>query len=106
MTDDEVRELLGPGPLQAITPRTIVDPEELISQLAVVRRNGYATVEDENIIGISSVGALIGDPSAETRSAISVSFSRHFTPDITIESIAGVVQLAAQQITRNLIAGA
>lgn len=103
MSDDEVRQLLGPGPLEATTPNTITDPEKLILNLADVRRKGYAVVEDETITGISSVGALIGDPSAQTRSAISVSFSPHFSPDIGIETLAGAVQAVAGQITRNLM---
>lgn len=102
MTDDEVRELLGPGPLPAITPKTVTDPEEVIAQLPDVRERGYALVEDENILGITSVGALIGDPSAETRSAISMSFSPHFTPDMDVETLAGVVRLGAESITQNL----
>lgn len=102
MSDDEVRELLGPGPLPAITPKTITDPEEVIAQLPVVRQRGYAIVEDENITGITSVGALIGDPSAETRSAISLSFSPHFSPDINIETLARTVQMGAENITRNI----
>jgi len=102
MSDDEVRGLLGPGPLPAITRKTITDPEELISQLAEVRSSGYAVNADENIVGITSVGALIGDPSAQTRSAISVSFSPHFQPDINIDMLAQAVQSTAQQITRNL----
>ncbi|WP_353039319.1 hypothetical protein [Mesorhizobium sp. M1300] len=36
--------------------------------------------------GITSVGMLIGDPSAETRSAISMSFSLHVSPNIDIKS--------------------
>ena len=102
MSDDEVRDLLGPGPLQAITPKTITDPEELIAQLADVRHKGYAFVEDENIIGISSVGALIGDPSAQTRSAISLSFSPHFFPEIDVDGLGQAVQSTAHQITENL----
>lgn len=105
MDDDEVRDLLGPGPLRAITSKTITDPEVVIAQLAEVRRNGYAIVEDENILGISSVGALIGDPSAQTRSAISVSFSPHFSPEIKVDALADAVQAAAHRITHNLISG-
>ena len=105
MSDDEVRELLGPGPLPAITPKTITDPEEVIAQLPDVRRRGYAMVEDENITGITSVGALIGDPSVETRSAISTSFAPHFSPEINIETVSGAVQATAQSITRNLASG-
>lgn len=103
MSDDEVRELLGPGPLPAVTAKTVTDSEEVISQLGEVRRRGYAFVEDENIIGITSVGALIGDPSSETRSAISASFAPHFSPDIKIEAVADAVQQCAKRITGKLL---
>lgn len=102
MSDDEARELLGPGPLPAITQKTITDPEQVIAQLPQVRQRGYALVEDENIMGITSIGALIGDPSAETRSAISMSFSPHFSPDMDIASLADAVRSGAAGITGNL----
>jgi DNA-binding IclR family transcriptional regulator len=102
LSDDEVRELLGPGPLPAITPKTITDPEKLIAELATVRQRGYAIVEDENITGITSVGALIGDPSGETRTAISMSFAPHFSPDLDVNTLAEAVQSGAESITRNL----
>lgn len=102
MSDDQAREILGPGPLPAVTQKTITDPEQVIAQLPDVRQRGYAIVEDENIIGITSVGALIGDPSADTRSAISVSFSPHFSPEIDIEVLANAVRSGAESITRRL----
>jgi hypothetical protein len=47
--------------LSARTPKTITDPDKLIASLQKVRKDRCASVEDENIPGISSVGGPILD---------------------------------------------
>lgn len=102
MPDHEVLDLLGQGPLPAMTPKTITDPQKLILALEDVRRNGYASVEDENILGISSVGAPVRDAAGRTCAAISVSYSRHFTPELDETSVASLVLAAARAISQGV----
>ena len=52
-------ELLGAGPYQAYTPKTITDPDALAHELDQTARRGYAVNLDENFVGISAMGALI-----------------------------------------------
>jgi DNA-binding IclR family transcriptional regulator len=55
----EVRELLAREPVRRFTERTIVDPDALVAELEVVRRNGYAENHDEIIEGVTGYGAPI-----------------------------------------------
>lgn len=98
-SDDEVREMLGPGPLPAITSKTITDVSSLLPEIQVTRERGFAVVQDENIEGIISVGALIKQSSA-TPTAISLSFSPYFSKDIDVEEAAAVITAAARRISR------
>ena len=50
-----------PGPLERLTPATIVDPDELATEIARVRRDGYATAIDELETGLSSLAAPVLD---------------------------------------------
>lgn len=99
MTEKDAADLLGTNPLPAITARTITDPRKLVAVLGDVRERGYASVEDENILGISSVGAPVTDAAGRVCAAISVSWSRHFTPELSEESVAILVSAAARAIS-------
>jgi DNA-binding IclR family transcriptional regulator len=50
-----------PGTLEPLTPETIVDPDELATEIARVRRDGCAMAIDELEIGLSSVAAPVAD---------------------------------------------
>ncbi len=100
--DETALALLGPGPLPAITPVTITDPRSLVASLGRVRAEGLAVIENENITGITSVGAPIRDSRGDVCAALSVSFSPHFTPEIQVSDVAAMVKEAAAKISENL----
>jgi IclR family acetate operon transcriptional repressor len=50
-----------PAPLEPLTPATIVEPEQLETEIARVRRSGYATAVDELEVGLSSLAAPVVD---------------------------------------------
>jgi DNA-binding IclR family transcriptional regulator len=50
-----------PGPLERHTSATIVDPDELESEIARVRSSGYAIAVDELETGLSSLAAPVAD---------------------------------------------
>jgi len=50
-----------PGPLEPLTPVTIVDADALATELDRVRRDGFATAVDELEVGLSSLAAPVGD---------------------------------------------
>jgi len=83
LTDDEVRALLRGVPLPAFTPYTITDTETMITALHEIRARGYATDDEEYVIGCRCVAMAVRDESGGVVAAMSVSIPtpRH-TPAI------------------------
>ncbi len=62
-----------PAALEALTPRSIVEPELLETDLAEVRRRGYATSLEELEVGLIAVAAPVFDAAGRCVAAVSVS---------------------------------
>ena len=105
LPDAEVRKLLGPRRMAAITPHTITDPAVLLAALAKVRSQGYATVIEENIPGVLSVGAPIRDRAGGVVAALSVAFPKYLDSGLTLATVTPMVTGAAQRISRTLGGG-
>jgi len=105
LDDGEARKLLGHRKLLGITPHTITDPAALIASLARVRRQGYATVVEENIPGVLSVGAPITDRAGTVVAALSVAFPKYLESGLTLQGSIPLVTAAALRISRTLGAG-
>jgi IclR family transcriptional regulator, acetate operon repressor len=61
------------GPLEPLTPVTIVDPERLGSELEAVRREGSATAVDELEVGLASLAAPVVGAGGDALAALSIS---------------------------------
>jgi DNA-binding IclR family transcriptional regulator len=59
-------------PLERLTPRTIVHPDQLERELAQTRTRGYATIVDELEMGLTSAAAPIRDGVGTVVGALSV----------------------------------
>jgi DNA-binding IclR family transcriptional regulator len=99
-SDAEARKLLGAGRLAAITPHTVTDPAAVVGGLARVRKQGFATVSEENIRGVLSVGAPIRDRDGKVLAALSVAFPKYLDSAVTLQSITPLVVAAAQRVSR------
>lgn len=102
LSDEEVFELLGPGPLEQVTPRTIVNTAEIVAQLDEVRKNGYASVNEEAILGVISIAAPIFDASLKMKAALSVAFSPISSPELSLDSVIPLVKEAAWNVSRKI----
>ena len=98
--DGEAHKLVGGRKLAAITPHTITDPAVLVASLAKVRRQGFATVVEENIPGVLSVGAPIRDRGGAVVAALSVAFPKYLDSGLTLQSVTPLVTGAALRISR------
>jgi DNA-binding IclR family transcriptional regulator len=102
LPEGEARKLLGARRLLAITPHTITDPVALMASLPRVRRQGFATVNEENIPGVLSVGAPIRDRNGEVVAALSVAFPKYLDSGLTLASVEPLVTGAALRVSRSL----
>lgn len=78
LTDDEVRRRLAGVELRRFTARTVAGTDQLITELARIRRQGYATDRGEYSEGVFCVAAPIVGPTG-TVAAMSVSI-----PDVRV----------------------
>lgn len=97
--EQEVRSLLGPGPLPRYTPRTLTDPELVLQELRVVRARGYALDREEREIGVRCVAAPVRDATGRVVAALSVSAPTTRLPYRRIPEVARAVMTAAQRIS-------
>jgi DNA-binding IclR family transcriptional regulator len=98
-SDADARKLLGQGKLAAITSHTLTDPAAVVASLAKVRKQGFATVSEENIRGVLSVGVPIRDRSGKLLAALSVAFPKYLDAGLTLQSVTPLVLAAAQRVS-------
>ena len=70
---EQVDMLIGAGSQPAITDRTITEPAELHDELALVRRQGWALVDQELELGLRSIAAPLRNRQHTAVAAINVS---------------------------------
>jgi len=102
LSDDEARKILGTRKLPAITPHTITDPAALVASLGKVRRQGFATVVEENIPGVLSVGAPIRDRAGRVVAALSTAFPKYLDAGLNLHRVESLVKDAAIRISQTL----
>lgn len=55
LPESEARERLGTAPLPQRTPHTLTDPDAVMAEIARVRANGYAAIDQEVEMGLRSI---------------------------------------------------
>ena len=80
---------LASAKLRALTPHTIADADALLAELATVREQGWALVDQELEEGLRSVAAPIRDPAGNVVAAINVAtnVSRHKRDEVVREIV-------------------
>jgi IclR family pca regulon transcriptional regulator len=94
LTPAELDAYLAATPLAALTERTIVDPDLLRTELARVREQGWATVDQELEAGLCSVAAPVRDGSGAVVAAINISTSTLRSGSLPAEYVDRVVDTA------------
>ena len=73
MTEPELDTYLGSGELEKLSPHTITDRAELLTELEEVRSRGWVIVDQELAEGLRSVAAPIRDRSGQVVAAVNTS---------------------------------
>jgi IclR family acetate operon transcriptional repressor len=96
LDEAELDQMLAPG-LQKFTSFTIVDPGDLRLELARVRQQGYAAVQEELERGLNAVAAPIYDHTGQVIGAAGVAGPAYRLPaDIFPQLAAQLKQITAQ----------
>jgi IclR family transcriptional regulator, KDG regulon repressor len=102
LPETEVRQYLRRHGMPSLSPYTITDPDELIANLAEVRRRGYALDEQEGAVGVCCLAVPIWNHTQRIAAAISVSGPiTAFTPETT-QMISTDMQKHAMKISQHL----
>jgi IclR family transcriptional regulator, acetate operon repressor len=91
LPDSELMRRYPDEDLPAPTPSSITSRRQLLGELALVRRQGYALNWEESSDGVAAVAAALLDPAGTPLAAISVA-----VPSMLAGSIAGVRTLAPE----------
>ena len=104
--EDDVRELLRHNPPVQKTPRTILDPEEYIRTLELVRSRGWAEENGENVTGLRCVAAPVRNITGNVVAAIGISgLSAEITDALLPEYSARLIDSADELSSRLGFAG-
>ena len=95
--------VLAPGAgLQAMTPKTIVDPARLAAELESVRSEGCATAIEELELGLSALAAPVLDESGRAVAALSVSGPTLRMPTRRVEELRPIVINQARALSERV----
>lgn len=101
LPETTVRELLSGG-LEKFTEKSITSVDELIDQLARVRRDGYAINDCENRANVYSVGVAVKDASNTVVGAISGAVAITMLDDHEREELIELVIDAGRRVSHRL----
>jgi IclR family acetate operon transcriptional repressor len=90
------------GPIEAVTPRTVTDPDALRAELARTRACGWAGSNAERTSGIRAVAAPVFDHTGTVIGALGVSVPAVRMDDARAEELGRRVTRAAWQISEGL----
>ncbi len=104
--EPERRSALLAGSLQRLTGRTITDPTALGAALDEVLETGFATEEQEGIVGEAEIAAPIFDHRGAPVGAIGIAGPvERLLPDGPDEQLVAAVKQAARSLSREMGAG-
>lgn len=97
-TDDEVAALYPAGVMEAPTPRALTTLEELLDQLAEVRRLGYAVNHGESEDDVAAVAAAVRDKRGHVRCALVANAPLSRATDAWVKTAAAATMRVAREL--------
>ena len=100
MDGDRLRRLLAEKELASFTEHTIVDPDDLVAELAKIRSRGYSIDGEEKNLGMRCIAAPVFDVNHEAVAGISVSGPTSRVGTDQILRLSEAVILAARDLSQ------
>jgi IclR family transcriptional regulator, acetate operon repressor len=100
LRDDDVRRILAAEGMAAMTPRTIVDEDAYVREVAVVRRRGFALDSGENEEGGGCIAVAVRG--ADVPAAISLSAPAARLSAERVDEVAAALRDASARLTAAL----
>lgn len=98
---EEARAIVVRAGMPAATPHTITDPDELLKELAKIRRRGYALDEAEQELGVRCLAVPV--TGAPTRVALSISGPEGRMTAELIKQTVPIMQKIAGELAASLM---
>ncbi len=98
---EAVKQVVDSG-LKRYTANTIVEPDTLLQELALVRSRGYAIDDEESEMGLRCVAAPIRNHAGQVAAAICVSAPVQRMTKKNLQTTVPIVVSAAEAISRRL----
>jgi DNA-binding IclR family transcriptional regulator len=102
MSDSAIRALVGGHPLRAHTEHTVVDRDQLMAEIAEIRRSGMAANREEAVLGVGARAVPIVDAAGRWIAGLSLVYPIHLVPDQEVRAMERLVQEAGRQISAAL----
>jgi len=102
LPEDEIPRHVPSGEWYRHTPKTLRNVGELLEQLRVVRKRGYALIDEEGEIGLRSIGAPVRDYSGAMVGAISIAGPSARLKQSEVPALGELVKTAAHAISSQL----
>ena len=99
MDNDRLERVLARQELHAFTPQTIIDPQALRENLAIIRAQRFAVDDEEKNTGMRCIAAPVFDINREAVAGLSVSGPTSRVSAAEIERLSRPVIEAAQALT-------
>ncbi|MCX5493747.1 helix-turn-helix domain-containing protein [Kaistia dalseonensis] len=80
LPEAEARERLGSAPLPRRTPHTLIEPEAILAEIAHVRQQGYAVIDQEVEIGLRSIAVPLTTARRATVAALNLGLPARSEP--------------------------
>lgn len=102
MSDAEAASLLGPPPFARQTAKSLTRLAPLLAELKRARRDGYAVSDEENLVGVYAIGAVVRDASGAVAAALSGALPRHEVNRKSLAKLCKLICGAAERISTRL----
>jgi IclR family acetate operon transcriptional repressor len=104
LPEEQAEAIVRARPLPVFTPRSIVDPDAYLEEIARARRRGYGIENEEYLVGVRAVSAPVLDREGETLGTVSiVGVGARIAG--RVRELAEAVVAAAAETSRRLAAG-